>query len=47
MPGDEAQRARRVDATSTAAVLLDVDGEAAGRLPIAWSSFPVRCASKA
>jgi YegS/Rv2252/BmrU family lipid kinase len=39
-PGTRLMRARRVDATSTAAVLLDVDGEAAGRLPIRVEILP-------
>jgi len=34
------RRARCVDATSTATVLLDVDGEAAGRLPIRVEILP-------
>jgi diacylglycerol kinase (ATP) len=38
--GTRLMRARRVDATSTAAVLLDVDGEAAGRLPIRVEILP-------
>ncbi len=39
-PGTRVLRARRVDATSTATVLLDVDGEAAGRLPIRVEILP-------
>jgi diacylglycerol kinase (ATP) len=39
-PGTRVTRARRVDATSSAAVLLDIDGEPAGRLPIRVEILP-------
>jgi YegS/Rv2252/BmrU family lipid kinase len=39
-PYTKVLRARRVEATSTATVLLDVDGEAAGRLPIRAEILP-------
>jgi YegS/Rv2252/BmrU family lipid kinase len=39
-PGTTVFRARRIDATSEERVLLDVDGEAAGRLPIRVQVLP-------
>jgi diacylglycerol kinase (ATP) len=39
-PGTTVLRARRVDATSAERVLLDVDGEAAGCLPIRVEILP-------
>lgn len=40
LPGTRTRRARRVEATSDAEVLLDVDGEQPGRLPASFEVIP-------
>jgi diacylglycerol kinase family enzyme len=40
-PGSETLRLRRATATSNSAVLLEIDGESAGRLPLQLEVLPL------